>query len=119
MRLFGFLNLRGIGGQIAALVVASMVGLQLVFTATFLLHRPDRPQFGGEDSAAQLASSAQLLGAAPAAERPRLMADIAHAFPQLDIRDLAADAVPVTTAPREERWPPQFHHLRYLGRGYR
>jgi len=119
MRLFGFLNLRGIGGQIAALVVASMVGLQLVFTATFLLHRPDRPEFGGEDSAAQLASSAQLLGTAPAAERPRLMADIAHAFPQLDIRDLAADAVPTTTAFREERWPPQFHHLRHLGRGYR
>jgi hypothetical protein len=65
MRLFGFLNLRGIGGQIAALVVASMVGLQLVFTATFLLHRPDRLEFGGEDDAAQLASSAQLLGTAP------------------------------------------------------
>jgi signal transduction histidine kinase len=119
MRLFSFLNLRGIGGQIAALVVASMVGLQLVFTATFLLHRPDRLEFGGEDGAAQLASAAQLLGSTPAAERPRLMANIVHAFPQLDIRNLAADAVPASPAAMEDRGPPQFHHLRHLGRGYR
>src|ERR1700751_4983799 len=118
MRLFGFLNLRGIGGQIAALVVASMVGLQLVITATFLFHRPDRLEFGGEDGAAQLASAAQLLGSTPAAERPRLMADIVHAFPLLDIRNLAADAVPASPAAMEDR-PPQSHHLRRLGRGYR
>jgi signal transduction histidine kinase len=119
MRLFGFLNLRGIGGQIAALVVASMVGLQLVITATFLFHRPDRAEFGGEDGAAQLASAAQLLAAAPPAERPRLLADFTRAFPQLDIRNLAADAVPAATVVREERGPPPFHHLRRLGRGYR
>src|SRR5262245_42744916 len=119
MRLFSFLNLRGIGGQIAALVVASMVGLQLVITATFLFHRPDRLEFGGEDGAAQLASAAQLLGAAPSAERPRLLTDFARAFPQLDIRNLAADAVPAATAVRDEHGLPPFHHLRRLGRGYR
>ena len=119
MRLFGFLNLRGIGGQIAALVLASMIGLQLAITATFLFHRPDRLEFGGEDGAAQLASAAQLLGATPQAERPRLLTDFARAFPQLDIRNLAADAVPAATDVREERGPPWFHHLRHLGRGYR
>ncbi|MBV8699493.1 MAG: HAMP domain-containing protein, partial [Bradyrhizobium sp.] len=119
MRLLGFLNLRGIGGQIAALVLVSMVGLQLAITATFLLHRPDRPEFGGEDGAAQLASAAQLLGAAPPAERSRLLIDFARAFPQLDIRNLAADAVPAATLVRQERGPPSLHHLRRLGRGYR
>ena len=119
MRLFGFLNLRGIGGQIAALVLASMIGLQLAITATFLFHRPDRLEFGGEDGAAQLASAAQLLGATPQAERQRLLTDFARAFPQLDIRNLAADAVPAATDVRDERGPPWFHHLRHLGRGYR
>jgi signal transduction histidine kinase len=120
MRLFSFLNLRGISGQITALVVVSIIVLQAVITATFLIHRPDRdrPDPGGDPGAALLAS-AQLLGSAPAAERPRLMADLARAFPQLDIRNLAADAVPPTTAAREEHWPPPFHHLRHLGRGYR
>jgi signal transduction histidine kinase len=115
MRLFSFLNLRGIGGQIAALVLASMVGLQLVITATFLFHRPDRPEAGGEDGAAQLASAAQLLGTAPAAERSRLLADFARAYPQLDIRNVAAEAIPATAG---ERLSP-YHHLRRLGRSYR
>ncbi|HTO66433.1 MAG TPA: ATP-binding protein, partial [Bradyrhizobium sp.] len=97
----------------------SMIGLQLAITATFLFHRPDRLEFGGEDGAAQLASAAQLLGATPQAERQRLLTDFARAFPQLDIRNLAADAVPAATDVRDERGPPWFHHLRHLGRGYR
>ena len=43
MKFFGFLNLRGISGQIAALVVASVVTLHLIITASFLIHRPDQP----------------------------------------------------------------------------
>jgi hypothetical protein len=39
----GFLNLKGISGQIAALVVASIIAIHLILTATFLIHRPDRP----------------------------------------------------------------------------
>jgi hypothetical protein len=41
MKWTGILNLRRISGQIAALVVISVVGLHLVFTASFLIHRPD------------------------------------------------------------------------------
>ena len=43
MKLLGFLNLRGISGQIAALVVVSIVALHLIITASFLIHRPDQP----------------------------------------------------------------------------
>ena len=42
MKLLGFLNLRGIGGQIAALVVTSIVAIHLIIAATFLIHRPDQ-----------------------------------------------------------------------------
>jgi signal transduction histidine kinase len=88
MKLAGFLNLRGISGQIAALVVASIIAIQLILTATFLIHRPDQLDPPLDRGHSQLAAAAQLLGAAPAAERPRLFADIARAFPQLEIESL-------------------------------
>lgn len=113
MKLTGFLNLRGISGQIAALVVASIVAIHLVLTATFLLHRPD-PSF--DRGHGQLVAAAQLLGAAPAAERPRLVADIARAFPQLDIASLPAGPLPPASEPDGfERRGLQ----RHLGGGYR
>jgi signal transduction histidine kinase len=89
MKFFGFLNLRGISGQIAALVVASVVTLHLIITASFLIHRPDQPDPSFDRGHSQLAASAQLLGAAPASDRPRLMGDIARAFPLLGIAGLA------------------------------
>lgn len=113
MKLSGFLNLRGISGQIAALVVASIVAIHLVLTATFLLHRPDPPFDRGHD---QLAAAARLLGTAPAAERPRLVADIARAFPQLEIASLPQGAAPPASEPDGfERRGLQ----RQLGGGYR
>jgi signal transduction histidine kinase len=89
----GLLNLRGISGQIAALVVVSIVALHLIITASFLLHRPDQPD-SSDRGHGQLATAAQLLGAAPASERPRLSADIARAFPQLGIEILPAGPMP-------------------------
>ena len=89
MKLSGFLNLKGISGQIAALVVASIVTIHLIITATFLIHRPDEldPAIGHGRS--QIAAAVQLLAASPQADRPRLLADAARAFPQLDIASLA------------------------------
>jgi signal transduction histidine kinase len=115
MNLLGFLNLRRISGQIAALVVASIVALHLIITAVFLIHRPDQPDPMIDRRHSQLAASIQLIGAAPAAERPRLVADIAHAFPQLNIESL-----PDTVAPEQD--PATFeqrmlHHR--LGANYR
>jgi signal transduction histidine kinase len=109
MKRIGFLNLRGISGQIAALVVASIIAIHAILTATFLLHRPDQPDPSIDRGHAQLVASLQLLGAAPEAERPRLLADIARAFPQMDIQSLAPG--PLATANE-----PDGHDLRGLHR---
>ncbi|WP_092510631.1 ATP-binding protein [Afipia sp. GAS231] len=98
MKFFGFLNLRGISGQIAALVVASIVALHLIITASFLIHRPDQPDSSFDRGHSQLAASAHLLGAAAAPDRPRLMGDIARAFPLLGIASLAP-GTPVAAEP--------------------
>jgi signal transduction histidine kinase len=112
----GFLNLKGISGQIAALVVASIIAIHLFLTATFLIHRPDRPDPSTDRGHAQLATSVQLLGAAPAAERPRLFADIARAFPQLDIASLPPGAAAAANEPDGFN----LHGLRHrLGGSYR
>ncbi len=99
MKLLGFLNLRGISGQIAALVVVSIVALHLIITASFLIHRPDQPDPLIDRGHAQLAVAAQLLGAAPVPERSRLSADIARAFPQLGIENLPPGPLPTASEP--------------------
>jgi signal transduction histidine kinase len=99
MRLLGFLNLRGISGQIAALVIVSIAALHLILTTSFWLHRPDQPDPLFDRGHAQLASAAQLLGAAPASERPRLAGDIARAFPQLGIQILPPGPLPAAAEP--------------------
>jgi signal transduction histidine kinase len=94
MRLVSFLNLKNISGQIAALVIASIVAIHLILTATFLLSRPEPPDPTIDRGHSQLAAAVQLLGSASAAERPRLYADVARAFPQLDIESLPPGPVP-------------------------
>ena len=117
MKLLGFLNLKGISGQIAALVVASIIALHLIITATFLINRPDRFDASSLNRGyPQLAVAAELLGAAPAAERPQLVADIARAFPQLGIQSLPPDTVQGET---ETRVPYLGELRRQLGEGYR
>jgi signal transduction histidine kinase len=113
MKLSGVLNLRGIGGQIAALVVASVVALHVIMTLAFLMHRAERgdPFEGGGPH--HLVVAAKLLGSAPASERPRLAADIARTFPQLDLQ-LGAQ-----TAARPGPDGPGLQRLaRHLGAGY-
>jgi signal transduction histidine kinase len=116
MKLLGFLNLRGISGQIAALVVVSIVALHLIITASFLIHRPDQPDPLIDRGHAQLAVAAQLLGAAPVPERARLSADIARAFPQLGIENLPPGPLP--TAGEPEGLNLRSLHRR-LGNNYR
>jgi len=116
MKFFGFLNLRGISGQIAALVVASVVTLHLIITASFLIHRPDQPDPSFDRGHAQLAAVAQLLAAAPASDRPRLTGDIARAFPLLGIENVAPGGSPAAAEPDGIN----LHGLRRrLGSGYR
>ncbi len=69
-------------------MVASIIAIHLILTATFLVHRPDQIDPSIDRGHSQLAASVQLLGATPAAGRPPLFADIARAFPQLGIESL-------------------------------
>ncbi len=112
----GFLNLKGISGQIAALVAASIAAIHLILTATFLIHRPDQPDPSIDHGHAQLVASVQLLGAAPATERPRLFADIARAFPQLDIESLPPGTAPAANEPDGLNLHSLYHRL---GSSYR
>ena len=99
MKRLAFLNLTGISGQIAALVVASIIAIHLILTATFLIHRPDQPDPPIDRGHSQLAAVVQLLGAAPAVGRPRLFDDIARAFPQLEVGSLPPGYVPAADEP--------------------
>jgi signal transduction histidine kinase len=94
MKLFGFLNLKNISGQIAALVVVSIVAIHLIIATTFMIHRPDQPDPKIDRGHAQFAAALQLLGTAPATERPRLLADIGRAFPQLGMESLQPGPAP-------------------------
>jgi signal transduction histidine kinase len=115
MKLFGFFHLKGIGGQIAALVVASVAALHLIIVVGFLISRPDRTD-APPDGAHQLAHAALLLGSAAASERPRLLADIALAFPKLGIEELSPGSAPAT----EDAEGPQLRGMRrHLGHQYR
>ena len=116
MNLLGFLNLRGISGQIAALVIASIIAIHLILTATFLIDRPDQLDPPIERVNSQVVAAVQLLGAAPAAERPALFGDIARAFPQLHIESLPLGAAYAVDEP--DGFTPHNLHRR-LGSGYR
>jgi signal transduction histidine kinase len=116
MRPLGFLNLRGISGQIAALVVASIIAIHLIVTVTFLIHRPDQLEPSIDRRHSQLAATVQLLGAAPATERPRLLDDVKRAFPQFDVENLVSTAAP----PLPDALTPELLGLhRRLGPSYR
>jgi signal transduction histidine kinase len=116
MKMLGFLNLKGISGQIAALVVASIVAIHLIITASFLIHQPDQFDPSPGRGHGQLTAAAQLLGAAPPADRPRLLTDLTRAFPQLDIAILPAGFIPAA----KDVDSPELHGLhRHLGNDYR
>jgi signal transduction histidine kinase len=94
MKLLDFLNLKNISGQIAALVITSIIAIHLILAATFFVSRPDQPDSTIDRGHAQFAAAVLLLGAAPAADRQRLFADIARAFPKLDVESLPPGPVP-------------------------
>ena len=116
MKLPGFLNLRGIGGQIAALVVVSIVALHIIVTAAFLIHRPDRPGPVKRWRTQPARRGARLLGTAPASERPRLMATSRTPFRTSTSQTSRRRPSPTAGEPDG----PDLHGLqRHLGPGYR
>jgi len=115
MKPFAFFHLKGIGGQIAALVLASTIALHLVVTTAFLLSRPDRPD-ASPDGAHQLTDAAMLLGSTEAGERPRIIADFARAFPKLGLEMIA----PGTAVSVDESDGGHVHGMRrHLGHAYK
>jgi signal transduction histidine kinase len=102
MKLVDFLKLKTIGGQITALVITSIAAIHLILTVIFLISRPDQmepPDPSIDRGHAQFAAAVQLLGSAPASERPRLLVDLARAFPKLDIQPLPAETVSEASDP--------------------
>jgi len=99
MKLVDFLNLRTISGQIAALVIASIVAIHFILAGIFLIIRPDQPDPTIDRGHAQFAAAVLLLGAASPAERPRLLSDIEHAFPNLHVENLPPGPVPAASDP--------------------
>ncbi|MDX3972248.1 MAG: ATP-binding protein [Bradyrhizobium sp.] len=115
MRLLGFFHLRSISGQIAALVVVSILALHLIITAGFLITRPDRAT-APPDSEHEFVTAARLLSAAGASERTRLLADIARAFPELRVEQIA----PGSAAAVGGIEAPHLHGMRrHVGEGYK
>ncbi len=99
MKLRDFLNLRTIGGQIAALVIVSIIAIHVILAGIFLVSRPEPPDPNIDRGHAQFGAAVQLLGAATPADRPRLMADLTRAFPKLDLQDLPPRPVPDASDP--------------------
>jgi signal transduction histidine kinase len=99
MKLRNFINLRTIGGQIAALVIVSIIAIHVILAGIFLFSRPDQPDPTIDRGHAQFASAVQLLSSAAPADRPRLMADLTHAFPKLDIQQLPPGPIPEAADP--------------------
>jgi signal transduction histidine kinase len=120
MSRFGFLNLKGIGGQIAALVLASIIALHAIITVAFLITRPDRHDPFGPGEPHQLEMAARLLGTAPSAERPRLIDDLRRTYPDFDLESLPAQTTPASIEPHgaiDHGFLRGLMH--HLGAGYR
>ncbi len=118
MRPSGFLNLKAIGGQIAALVAVSIFALHLITTAIFFAHRLDQPPPPQPGRGyGELFAAARLLGSALASERPQLVLHLARAFPQLSIESLPPASVPAANEPEDIEMHRLHHH--FLGPGYR
>ena len=107
MKRFGILSLKGIRSQITALVAASIIALHIIITAVILVEHSEQPELETEAGPPQLIAAVQILAHAPVPERPRLMADIARAFPQFDIESYSGPA-PGPADPRDG----QLHHHR-------
>jgi signal transduction histidine kinase len=78
-----------ISGQIALIIVASLLAIHVVLTTAFFLTRPDRFPDRPPD---QIVTLVGLIEASPAASRPGLVAEIAKAFPHLEL--VLGDAAP-------------------------
>ena len=71
-----------ISGQIAMIMVASVIVIHFMLAALFFISRPEHPP---DRLPEQLVTLVHLIEATPAAARPELMANAASAFPNFDL----------------------------------
>jgi signal transduction histidine kinase len=102
-----------ISGQIAILIAISLIVFHVVLTAWFFLYRHDHAQ---EHAPERLATLIELIAAAAADARPPLLAEIAKAFPRVELA-LARTAADGDLQPVGEKDVGGFAHR--LGPGYR
>jgi signal transduction histidine kinase len=96
-RLLAGVRINGLRGQIAMLVLLSLIGTQALIAATFLLRGPS--QFGpNEHQRRQFELSVLLIATTPAEQRPLLVKQIDAAFPHLEMSLRDAAAVPPRSA---------------------
>ena len=108
---------RASAGRSPRWCVASIVALHLVVTAAFLISRPDRAGRRRRTARRNWPMPRCCSARHRASERPRLLADLARAFPKLDIETHRARHVPSVAAESEGQ---HLHGMRrHLGRGYR
>ncbi len=79
---FGSFKPNRISGQIAMIVVVSLITIHVVLTAAFFVGRPESPPNRPPE---QFVTIVRLVDAASAEARPRLIVDADAAFPDLDI----------------------------------
>jgi signal transduction histidine kinase len=93
-RIASVFSFRRISGQIAALVVISLVTIHLLFGIAWWVHQARERGGPPQHRHTQIETLARLVSTTAPADRPALLAEIARAFPQLELaaapRDLAA-----------------------------
>jgi signal transduction histidine kinase len=118
MKLLDVLIPKRISGQIAAIVVISIVVIHAILTTIFFLNRPDDRDRERHPEPGQLTALIQMLGAVPRSDRGAMIATMQRTFPRFELRPAGAEER--FAGPPQDRAggpPPPF--LRHLDRDYR
>jgi signal transduction histidine kinase len=92
------LSLNRIGGQIAVVIVLSLLAIHVFIIVGFFLSRSNGDWAPPDEGGAQFVSAVKLVAASTAADRGLLLAQAAKAFPQM--RLAAAASMPEQSEPR-------------------
>jgi len=112
MKLVRSLFLDRIGGQIAILIVASLLAIHAIITTSIFITRPEHWAPPHDDAA--LVALARVVAASPPTERAGLLAGFARAFPDMGI--VAAPRMPADVA---AEWDIRLSFLQdQLGAGF-
>ncbi len=115
MKVTRLIPTNSISGQMALLIVISLIAIHLVVTAGFFLSQRFESARLPDDGPGEVMSLIKLIAAAAPAERERLLDDIARAFPHVQIRPADAMARADTAASAD----PRLGHLQHrLGAGF-